>query len=281
MTPYLITETGLFDLKALNHAIELKYGSVQLMEAQLRHDDDEDRNPVGYELMGNVGVISVNGTTCTESSWLTRYFSMPSYDDIKQRFAEASADGSKVIVLKPNTPGGAAIGVGALSEFISLFNTKVKPVVTHTSGQMCSAAVWYGTAGSLTLSDRDADIGSVGAVNVYSSSFRMYEQMGIDNEVIRSAPLKAFPSGIEAISKKGKEVLQERVDVWGNRFITGLSENLGIPAEKVKNTIASGKVFTAQQALSLGLINKIIPFEQLIANLNSKYDNKPVTAPRP
>lgn len=285
---YLVTDAGLDDIRNFERSMLNKYGSAEMLklEAQLKgidlmSDDNEDRNAVSYDVIGCVAVLGIVGGTRANSTWITRLCGIPTYDDIKMRYQQAYEDPSVNLVLnRIDSPGGEAIGTGAMSEFISQFNKKIKPVVSYTAGNMMSAAMWYGTAASAVVADADAQVGSIGAVRMYMTQFRALQEQGVDIDVIRSAPFKAFPSSVEPISAKGKEVLQSMVDIWGTKFVDGLSVNIGIDAAKLSRTVANGKEFTAQQALSLGLIDKILPFDQLIANLNAKFDNKPATTPR-
>lgn len=286
---YLCTDAGVESVRNFDRSMLEKYGSAELLKLEMQmkgiklmsDDDDEDRNAISYDVIGCVAVLGINGATRASTNWLTRLCGIPTYDDIKMRYQQAYEDPNVKLVLNNiKSPGGEAQGTGAMSEFIANFNKKIKPVVSYTAGDMMSAAVWYGTAASAVVADTDAAIGSVGAVRVYMTQFRALQDQGIDVDVIRSGPFKAFPSGLEPMSAKGKEVLQAAVDIWHGKFVDGLSLNIGIEASKLNKTVANGKEFTAQQALSLGLIDKILPFDQLIANLNAKFDNKTATTPR-
>lgn len=283
---YFITDAGLAEFQETEAALIKEYGSLSAMKASLMskgiklyrgvddEDEEDDSNPVGYCIIGGVAVIETKGGTYAESNWLTRLLGIPTYEDIKLRFQQSWQDPTaQQVVHKINSPGGQAAGVNGLSNFITNFNKKVKPVVSYTSGLCASAAVWYGTAGAALAADPDADVGSIGAVNVFTTSQRMMKELGIDVTVTRSAPYKAVPNSLEKLDSKGQEVLTEEVQKWHNRFLTGLSANIGLTAEQINKTIANGKVFTAQQALNLGLVDSLISFEQLIANLNAKLDN--------
>jgi signal peptide peptidase SppA len=281
---YFITEEGLNGVRQTEESLIQQYGSLSAMRLQLQRegvklygmddDDERDTNPVACGMMGKVCVLKIDGPTRDKANWLTRAIGWPTYDDIKERLQQTWEDSScMAVVMDINSPGGQAQGTNAMSKFISDFNKKVKPVIGYTSGLCASAAVWYGTAGSALAADPDADVGSIGAVNVFTSYYRAQKAAGYDTTVTRSGPYKAVPNSMEKLDDRGQEVLTEEVQKWHNRFLVGLSGNIGMKPEVINKTIANGKVFTAQQALNLGLVQSLISFEQLIANLNAKLDN--------
>jgi signal peptide peptidase SppA len=283
---HLITEQGIVDDMRVESSLITQHGSIQNLRASLtangvrlygmgsEDDEEDDSNPVGYSVNGTIAVLSIDGGTRTNANWLTRLCGIPTYDDIKLRFQQAYTDPSvKGVLMAINSPGGEADGTNAMSQFIDNFSRKVKPVMAHTAATCCSAAVWYGTAGQALAADPDANVGSIGAVSVFASQARMLKDAGYDITVTRSGPYKAVPSPLEKLDDKGREVLNEKVQMWHNRFLVGLSGNIGMTSDKINKTIANGKVFTAEQALNLGLVKSLISFEQLIANLNAKFDN--------
>ena len=283
---YFITDAGLRHVMELEQSVIAKYGSEGAMKIALKlkgvklsydgdgDDDEDDQNPVGYAVSGNLAIITIDGATRANASWLTRIYGMPTYDDIKLRFNQAYADPAvKMVFMDINSPGGQANGTNSMAKFISDFDSKIKPVVAYTSGLCASAAVWYGTAGSALCADADADVGSIGAINVFTSYARQLKESGIDATVTRSGPYKGVPNPYEKLSEKGQEVLTEEVQKWHSRFLVGLAANIGQTPDVINKNIASGKMFSSQQALNLGLVKSIISREQLIANLNAKLDN--------
>lgn len=283
---FFVTADGMISLMSTETSLIEKHGSYAAMKINLKNksvklsmdddnDDDDDDNPVGYSVSDKgLAIISIAGTTRADASWLTRICGIPTYTDIKLRFQQAYQDQNvKMVMMDINSPGGQANGTNAMSDFISNFSSKLKPVVAYTSGCCCSAALWYATAGMAFSADTDADIGSVGCVNVFISQARAMKENGLDVTVTRSGPFKMVPNPYEKLDAKGQEVLTEEVNRWYGRFVNGLSANLDQTPQKIMANLGSGKVFSAQQALNLGLVKSLISREQLIANLNAKLDN--------
>lgn len=278
---WLGSDDSLAKVVARRVQLHTNFDAVNAVKMQME-EDEMPPNPVGYQVVGNVAVISVLDATTNKSSWYTRYYGEPTYDDIMERFIEAFDDFTvKSVLLYLVTPGGEAQGVPGLSEFISSFNDKCKPVLSYTPSSMASAAVWYGTAAAALLADEWAMVGSIGAIVRFVDLTAMYEQMGIKNHIIRSAEWKGVPSPYEKFDKKGESVLKEGVERWHGRFVKGLSGNLGLSEETIQKGIANGKMFTSEEAVNLGLVKAIAPYHKVLATMNSKYQNLTAPATRP
>lgn len=239
-------------------------------------DEDEEENPVTYDIVGNVGILNISGTTIAKHSWITKLFGMVSYGDIKDKLLEVAEDNTKVIILNIDSNGGIAKGVADLSEFISTYSNNVKEIVTFTSGDMCSAAYWYGSSASKVVSANNADIGSIGVIAVHTEYSKMLEKNGITATVFRSAPFKALGQKEEPISEKFKTHINQLLEKMHASFVNGIALNRGIDSKFVSEKIASGKTFDPAEALELKMIDSIMSFEQLIAKLDSAFDNSSV-----
>lgn len=239
----------------------------------------EDENPVGFEyLEGGLGIISFSGSTISRTTGWSRYYNMVSYDDIRERFAEAADDQRvKLILFRPESSGGAEAGVKALSTFIAQVDQKVKPVITFTQDLMCSAALWYGTAGSAVLAEEGARVGSLGALLVHLSYVDALKMNGVTPTVFRSAPLKALGSPYEELSTLAKKEIQEELMDLHMSFVTGVSQNTGLSIGHVASKIATGKVFKAAEAKTLGLVTSISTYDQAVATALQVINTMPQT----
>lgn len=290
---WLGTEDSFNKYIEMREALRVKYGAPSLAALDIKlqnNDDDEDTkyngyrwpNPVSYEVSGNVAIIGVSGGTESKTDWITRLLGIPTYEDIRYRFMEAFEDTSvNSVLLLLDTPGGMAKGAFALSEFVAAYNNNVKPVVSFTDGQVASAGVLYGSAASALLADEYADVGSVGALIVFMEISQMLKQNGVNVKVARSAPYKAVPNRYEKLDDKGEEVLDELVTRSHNQFVAILSKNIGLSADTVNKNIATGKMFAATEAVSLGLAQGLTTYEKLVATMNAKYQNNSTSAARP
>lgn len=268
-------------LELLNNQ-KKKHGSLKEadLEAQMKmkalasdSDEEPDFNPVEVELVDNVAVISVNGPTISHSSFFSQIFGIASYDDIQERFNQVAEEASiDTVLMELDTPGGNAGGVPEMSDYISAYNDNIHPVIAYNSGNMFSAAMWYGTAGSSVMSGKYTRVGSVGVITQTQEVTKMLEEIGVSVEVFRSAPFKALGGPYEKMTDKSRGVIQEMVDETHQDFVSALSNNRNLSPEKVVTEIATGKTFRAQKGVELGLVDAIMPLEEVVARLINTPD---------
>ncbi len=241
-----------------------KFGSF---EAALEHGEDENDNPIAYQVQDGLAIISVQGGTWTNTSQLTRRYGIPTYDDIRERIIEAIDDSEvKRIMLNIDSPGGRADGVKALSKFIDMSN-KVKPIHTYTQGMMASAALWYGTASREVMADEDAKVGSLGAIMIHFEYTEAMKREGVKATVFRTAPLKALGQPYEKLTEQAERHIRKEMQTLHDKFVNGIALNKGLPVATVSTQIATGETFDAPRAKDLGLVDRIVSLDEAIARL--------------
>jgi ClpP class serine protease len=90
-------------------------------------------------------------------------------------------------------------------------------------------------------------------------------KMGLKQIYITSAPGKIPFNADGSFTEKFLADIQDRVDMCGDAFATHVAEYTGIPFAAVKEMDA--KIFSAQEALQVGLVNKIMDHQQFAAYL--------------
>ena len=272
-------EESFLSVVAQEEAAKKKFGSLKLMEHEYRlagnYSDEEDYNPVLVRVEGSVGILDIDGPTISKSSFFSQIFGIPAYDDIQNRLIEMHDDPMiKAVLLNIDSPGGNVDGVFKLGRFIRDFNAAVMPVISYDANDQSSAAVLYGSAAGQMIADQDSSIGSIGCIAIHREVTEMMKMAGIKHTVFRSAEFKALGQQVEKLSDKASEQIQEQVMQAHNQFVNVLAENTG-NQPKVVASWATGKVFPAQEALKLGLLDSIQPIESVVATLNKRLENAP------
>jgi len=271
---WLGTESSLISLLELQE----KFSN----EGFLREVDREDKldNPVSLEMYKDIAVIGIEGMTVSKPNFFTKLFGIPSYIDIEDRISEALSNPEvKEIVLNVNTPGGAAKGAFQLADFVEKAN-KVKPVYTYANELMASAGLLYGSAARKVVADKDAELGSLGALAVHTSYARLRKEEGYDDTVLRTAPNKALGHPLEPFSDKAKEKIMQSMNKLHNKFAGSISRNRKLSLEHVLNKVATGDLFEAQEAERLGLADSVDGFESFLYSLSKKRESSS-QSPRP
>ena len=227
---------------------------------QARYSSDpglaREKPPVPYQLVGDVGVVSMKGSLINGSAGWLQLYGVLGYDDLANGILAAVQDqGAKSILFDIDSPGGSVQGIdGALSLMRNV--SKVKPTSAFTSS-IGSAAYWLGTAAGHITASRFAQVGSVGAVATVRDMSKMYEDIGIKHEIIRSDPSKMAVTPYEPLSDEARAELEAMVQQIRDMFVDDLAINMGVSANYIKKNFGAGKSFLAEEALSRKMIHAV------------------------
>lgn len=188
-----------------------------------------------------------------------------------EKVDKAAADSSvRAIVLRLNSPGG---GVAAsdicYAHLLAAKKARQIPVVAVFEDMGTSGAYYIACAADKIIAHPASITGAVGVIAEAVSINGTLHKIGIDVRTIAAGPHKAMANPFEPLSDKDMAILQSIVDGFQQRF-------LGIVRTARPNMTADqfasatdGRVFSAPQALDLGLIDSIGYVEDAIAQAKS------------
>ncbi len=193
-----------------------------------------------------VGVISIAGQISKSDKYnklINKYF---------------KDDSIKAILLKIESPGGASGSAQLIyNEIKQLKKEYSKPIITLVENICTSASYYIAAATDLIIAPPSALIGSIGTSFPYM--FQLQELM--NNYKVNHIPLvagdfKNATNPLVPMTNENKTMLQSLLNDSYHKFISdvALSRNLN---KKEHKKWANGQIFTGQQALALGLVDKI------------------------
>jgi len=171
--------------------------------------------------------------------------------------------------LNIDSPGGSAKGLEDVSTLIKKIDSDVKLVVSHTKGNILSAAYWIASATSKIYSTRMAEIGSIGVIATHFEITKQLEQDGVKATVFRAGEFKALGSPYETLSDKAKKIIQTQLDKLYSAFIEQVAMGRKTSTEVVRTKMAEGKVFFGYEALDLGMIDGLASIDDLVHSLST------------
>ena len=254
----------------------LACGKVKLAEDMMKNSvnlaSSSNFDPVDMGLLtiseGGIGVINVVGPLITNGSWFTALFGVIGYNQLRDTLVIAAQDDSiSNIVLNIDSPGGSANGINAVSSLISKIDKDHKPVMSYTDGKMCSAAYWIASASRSIYSDRLAEVGSIGVITSIMEYTKALEMDGVTATVIRSGEFKALGGPLEVLTPEAESIIQDSLDKFYTEFINQVSMNRGLSTTSAKTSWAEGRVFLGFEAQDVGLVDRVMSFEDLASSL--------------
>jgi protease IV len=98
--------------------------------------------------------------------------------------------------------------------------------------------------------------GSVGVILRGNNIEKLLDRVGVSFKVIKSGPYKDILSFDRELTSQEEKILQAMIDSSYNQFVGIVAENRNLSVEQVK-TFADGRIFTGEQALALGTVDRL------------------------
>ncbi|AHM62301.1 peptidase S49 [Flammeovirgaceae bacterium 311] len=169
-----------------------------------------------------------------------------------------SADHIKGIVLVGDTPGGAVDG---LPEFAEAIRTSTKPIVTFIDGMLCSAGYWFGSQSRYIIANKlnYATIGSIGTLCMLVDQTEWLKKEGLKVTILRAdqSKDKAVLNPYEEAPTEAVEALKAELNLITEDFISAVKAGRGIKLRTGKEDIFTGKTYSKDEALKMGMIDSI------------------------
>lgn len=223
-----------------------------------------------YRGVGNVALIQVFGTLAQ------RFGAMESggtsTEQINGWFDQAMADPNiGAIVLQMDSPGGSVQGMTELSQ--KIFNARgTKPIVAVADSLMASAAYWIGSAADQIVVTPSGEIGSIGILSVHVDDSEADAKAGFKTTVFRSTEFKG--EGIGSLTEDAAGAIQSRVMSFHNMFVSDVARNRKTSASKVNADYGKGRVLGAEDAVKVGMADRIATLQTVLSEMQSKESQR-------
>jgi signal peptide peptidase SppA len=265
-TPWAILPSKLDEIVDFM-AFKAAGGEVSLEEIEARFGTSRERGE--RRRSGQIGVLPVTGTLSHRMGLLSNASGGTSYEALTQQFRELVNDPDvDAIVLDIDSPGGSVAGVDELAE--EIYQARgTKPITAVANALMASAAYWIGSAADELVVTPSAQVGSIGVMAAHEDRSGMLEKLGVDMTIVSAGRYKAENNPYEPMTEEGRAAIQKRVDESYDRFITAVAKHRGVFPETVRNGFGEGRVVGAEEAVALGMADRIDTLDHTIATVTS------------
>lgn len=183
------------------------------------------------------------------------------YQTIADAVDKAAADPDvKRIVLSVDSPGGEVTGLPETAAVIASA-AKIKPVSAIVEGAAASAAYWLTSQASDITLTPSGEVGSVGVRMMHVDMSAMLEAEGYKVTELHSGEFKTEWSPYKPLTDEAKADMQIRLDASHADFIGAVTRGRGsrVSAEMVRSRFGGGRMNSAQDALTHGLVDRLMP----------------------
>lgn len=218
----------------------------------------------------SVAVLPLFGTIFPRANMMTEVSGATSAEMFGAAFSQLVDDPSVgAILLDVNSPGGQINGVPELSTRIFEARGR-KPIVAVANHQMASAAYWIASAADEIVVSPSSDVGSIGVFSVHEDISRQLENDGVNVTLIRAGKFKAEVNPYAPLNEEARAYIQNRVDDAYNWFVEAVARNRNVKTSTVRDGFGEGRMVTADQAVSLGMADRVGTLEETIGQLLAK-----------
>lgn len=168
------------------------------------------------------------------------------------------------IVLDIDSPGGTVAGTPELSDKIFAARS-VKPIYAVANADATSGAYWLGTSAIRMYATPSGMVGSVGVLRVHEDHSKALAEEGVTLTIVRAGRYKAEGNSYEPLSEETRDHWQAQSNEDYDMFIDALARNRGTRKRQVHSDFGEGRVFSAKDAASRGMIDGIKTLDEVIA----------------
>jgi protease-4 len=187
-------------------------------------------------------------------------------------------DSIKAIILHVNSPGG---GVAASEEIYSevkrIRDEKHKRIVSAISTVGASGAYYVSAATNKIYADNGSVVGSIGVISEWVNYGDLMRWAKLKPEVLTVGEFKDTGDPSREMTPAERAYMQSLIDNMYGQFVQAVADGRHAKVEDIKS-IANGKVWTGQQALSMHMIDQVADFEAAVEDTakSVKISGKPV-----
>jgi protease IV len=201
-----------------------------------------------------IGVVDLDGVILSPQ---------PVVSELK-KFGDDSS--IKAIILHVNSPGG---GVAASEEIYRevkrIKAAKKKKIVVSIETVGASGAYYVASASDKIYADSGSVVGSIGVIAQWVNYGDLLKWAKLKDVVIKTGEFKDTGNPSRDLTPNEQAYMQALIDNMFGQFIKAVADGRGLKYEDVKS-IANGKVWTGEQAMSLKLIDSVGDFETVVAD---------------
>ncbi len=159
------------------------------------------------------------------------------------------------LLLRIDSPGGTVGDSQEIYDALKRLRDKVK-IVASFGNISASGGVYIGMGAEKIVANPGTITGSIGVILRGNNLERLLQKIGISFKVIKSGPYKDILAFDRELTEPEQHILQELIDTSYQQFVQTVADARQLAVETVRG-FADGRIFTGQQALDLGIVDRL------------------------
>jgi protease-4 len=227
-------------------------------------EGDEEGKVLMIPVFGIISDIPSRGIIFTQPSMV---------QDIVSQLRLAEKDPEiKAVLFKIDSPGGSVTASDILYHEIKSFKERTGVKVASVIMNVAASGGYYMALPSdLIVSHPTSMTGSVGVIFLQPKFYELMDKIGVGVSANTSGKNKDMGSPFRETTDAEEKIFQSLTDSLGKRFIDLVVAHRQISPEAVKD-VASARIYLADEALALGLIDEIGYIDDAISRTKEMAD---------
>ncbi|MEK9630133.1 MAG: signal peptide peptidase SppA [Nitrospinota bacterium] len=180
----------------------------------------------------------------------------------------------KALLVKMNSPGGTVTASDIIYHLLKQYKKKNKVKIYIQIMDLAASGGYYvAVVGDEIIAHPTSLIGSIGVIALKVNLEDLMAKIGVNWEIVKSGEKKDFMSPFRSFTKEERELFQNTIDKFHERFVNIIDENRKDLGKAQVQALADGRIFDAEQARELKLIDSIGYMTDTIKKIKSDLDN--------
>src|SRR3954453_6906204 len=186
-------------------------------------------------------------------------------DDMRFALEQARDDENvRAIVVEIDSPGGEVTASDVIYNAVVRARAK-KPVVVYMDSLAASGGYYVACGGKYLMANETTITGSIGVIIQTLNYEQLFNKIGLASVVFKSGKFKDMLNGARPMTQEERDLVQGFVMKTYDKFLGIVAKERNLPADKLRNTIADGRILSGKEALNVKLIDGLGQIEDAYA----------------
>lgn len=161
----------------------------------------------------------------------------------------------KGVLLRVDSPGGGAAASQEVYDALANL-ARTRPVAVSMGSMAASGGLMISMAGQRIFANPSTVTGSIGVRMDIPQLQGLMDKIGVGQETLVTAPYKDAGSYLRPLTPEQRAYFKNVLDHMHAQFVDIVAQGRNMPREEAAR-LASGKIFTGQEAQKLGLVDAL------------------------
>lgn len=217
--------------------------------------------PELYEGKDNIAIVYASGQIIDGEGDESTIGSITLSEALRQAREDKKV---KAIVMRVNSPGGSAVASEVIRREVELA-AKEKPLIVSMGNYAASGGYWISSSSDYIFADPTTLTGSIGVFGTVPNLKGFFnDKLGLTFDEVKTNENSDFGSIAKPLTPYQMKMMQKHVTDTYDDFITLVSTERELRKTFV-DSIAQGRVWSGDDAIELGLVDKLGGIEEAVA----------------